>query len=420
VTTPLRQQLDELDVPEENLLFVISPCDTPPLQDAYLMVKQALAHPIGSPPLPCFVKRGDRVLIIADDLTRPTPQSLILPPILEELNVAGVPDRNILVLIALGTHRKMTQAEIISRFGVNTTRRVKIINHDYSNPRALVRCGETSEGTPILVNREVLKADVVIGVGSIVPHAQVGWGGGAKIILPGVCGEKSVEVFHQRAAARPDYLHLMGTVENPLRKDMEQIAYKVGLRFILNVVFNASYEPIKFFAGDTIAAHRQGVELAKKIFVRPIPARADIVIVEAEPADLDYWQGLKPLTAAVLGLKKGGFIVLVGHFPDGVSPTHPECSLHGTKSKEELNRLLDAGELTDGVCAAALVQHALIKETAQIYCVSPGLTSVDMTRLGFRGFADTQSALTVAIEHKGPNATVGIIRKGGDVLPTEE
>jgi len=413
----LKQQLDELHVPGKYFLYEISPRNVSPLQNPSLAVKQALAYPIGTPPLLGLVKYGDRVLIIADDLTRPTPQSLIFPPLLEELNAAGVPDRDISVLIALGTHRKMTQAEIASRFGPKMRTRVRIINHDYRNSQALVRCGETTNGIPILVNRRVLEADLVIGCGSIVPHAQVGWSGGAKIVLPGVCGEKSVAAFHQLAAARSDYLQLMGTVENSLRHDMEELAYKVGLRFIVNVVFNADYAPVEIVAGDPVAAHRHGVKRAQSIFVRPIPARADIVVVEAEPADLDYWQGLKSLTAALQGIAKDGIIILVGRFPEGVSPTHPELSRYGTRSKRELNQLLATGELADGVCAAALVQHALIKEIAQIYSVSLGLSFDDVTRLGFRGFPDVNSAFTAALKVKGCEATVGILRKGGDVLP---
>jgi len=200
---------------------------------------------------------------------------------------------------------------------------------------------------------------------------------------------------------------------------MERLAREVGLRFIVNVVFNGSYEPVAIVAGDPVAAHRHGVELAQEVFVRPIPARVDIVVVEAEPADLDYWQGLKPLTAASQGIAKDGIIILVGWFPEGVSPTHPEFLRYGTGSRKELNRLLDTGELADGVCAAALVQHALINRIAEIYCVSPGLTFHDMKRLGLRGFSDVQSALTAALKRKGPDGTVGIIRKGGDVLPRE-
>jgi len=196
----LRRQLDELSVPRKHFLYEISPRNVPPLRNPCLAVEQALAHPIGSSPLSGLVKCGDRVLIIVDDLTRPTPQAIIIPVLLDELNKIGIPDKDISLLIALGTHRKMSLKEIKSRFSPQVTSRVSIFNHDYKNDHELVLWGHTPSGMSIVINHRVLEVDVVIGCGSIVPHAQVGWAGGAKIVLPGVCGAETISAMHWLAA----------------------------------------------------------------------------------------------------------------------------------------------------------------------------------------------------------------------------
>jgi nickel-dependent lactate racemase len=379
-------------------------------------VKQALIKPSGSPLLRDLVHRGGRVLILVDDLTRPTPQGIIIPVLLDELNRIGIPDKDISLLIALGTHRKMSLEEIKARFGPQVTSRVSIFNHDYKNDHELVLWGHTPSGMSIVFNHRVLEVDVVIGCGSIVPHAQVGWAGGAKIVLPGACGAETISAMHWLAAKQPNYLQVMGEVETPARYEMERLARQVGLRFIVNVVLNGSYEPVEIVAGDPVVAHRQGVVIAQDIFLRAIPIRADIVLVEAEPADLDYWQGLKPLTVGCLAVKGGGIVILVARFRDGISSAHSELSKYGNINRDQLVHLAQAKEI-DGVCAGALLQHALAKEIAQVFCVSPGLTERDARDLGFRLFPSVSTALAVARAVKGATATVGVIRKGGDVLP---
>ena len=412
--------VSELIIPEGQLLYEIAPRKASPLADVSEAVMTVLSHPIGTPPLAELSKGCHDVVIIADDITRPTPQALVLPPLLDALNAAGIPDQHISILIALGTHRRMSEQEIKDRFGPQVTGRAKIFNHAYSDPRFLIRLGATAEGIPITINRRIVDADLVIGCGSIVPHAQVGWGGGAKIVLPGVCGEQTVSAMHVAAARRPDYLRMMGNVDNPIRAEIEEVAQRAGLRFILNVVFNADYAPVAVVAGHPVHAHRHGVKIARKIFARRIPARADIVVIEAEPADIDYWQGLKPLTVATFGVKEKGIIILVGEFPEGISPTHPELAVYGRRTPTEITQLLSSEMLTDGVCAGALIQHALIKQWAEVYCVSPGLDPAQALQLGLRKFPNVNSALEAALDIKGQTATVGVIRKGGDVLPVLE
>jgi len=404
-------------LPQRNLIYTISPALVTPLSNPEEEIRRSLENPIGTKPIQELVKKGSRVLILADDMTRPTPQTVLLPPLLKELESSGVPDSSITILIALGTHRKMRPNEIEAHFGREISQRHSIFNHEYDDPGMLFPCGKTTSGDPIVINRRLSEADLVIGISSIVPHAQVGWGGGAKIVLPGVSGEKTVSAMHLLAARQPDYPRGAGQVENPVRHLIEEVALRAGLHFILNAVFDGGYRLVQVVAGHPIKAHREGVRRAEKIFLQPIPELADIVLVNAHPADLDYWQGIKPVTLGSLGVKKGGIVILVGRFPDGISPVHSELSEYGRVSKKELDLLIAERRLQDGVCTGALYQHVMVREWAEVFCISGGLTSEQIGMLGFRCFPSVSQALKRALEEKGKEAKIGVIDQGGEVVP---
>ena len=400
-----------------NCIFTIRPAPYQELEDPRDTILQSLLNPIGSPPLHGLVKKGHKVLVIADDLTRPTPQHLLIPPLLEELNNAGIPDRDIQILIALGTHRRMTKAEIHGHFGRAVCRRVDVVNHEYDDPAFLETGGYTTNGTPIVVNRRVLESDIVLGVSSIAPHAQIGWGGGAKIVVPGVAGADTVSRMHLLAASQPDYPFVAGQVENPVRHLIEEVARKAGFTFIVNAIFNGQYALSRVVAGDPVTAHRSGVKIAEKIFIRPIPKLADVLIVDAHPADMDFWQGLKPATLASLAVKPGGVIIIKGSFPDGISPVHDELDRFGTLNKNQIDSIVLEGAVSDGASIGALYQHAAVRERATVLCVSDGISKAEACRLGLRKAASLEEAIAAALQIKGSDAEIGIIEEGGEVVP---
>ena len=410
--------LGDANIPQKNLLFSIAPGFGIEVCNPEAAVREALVHPVSSLPLKARLKGGERILIAADDMTRPTPQRLLLPPLLRELREAGIPESRIAILIALGTHRRMTAEEMSDHLGTEVVEHYAIFNHEYDDPGMLAPCGSAEDGTSILVNKRILEADFVIGISSIVPHAQVGWGGGAKIILPGVAGEKTVAGMHYLAAMQPDYPRFAGQVENPVRALIEEVALKAGLKFILNAIFDARYKLIKVVAGHPIKAHRTGVQYARDVFIRPIPELTDIVIVNAHPADLDYWQGLKPVTLASLSVKEGGIIILCGRFPEGISVTHEEVERYGAVSRTELDVLVRQGSIEDGACIGALYQHVLVRERAAVFCVSGGLSKEKQEMLGFLHFDTLSRAVSRALEIKGSAAGIGIIDQGGEVVPS--
>jgi nickel-dependent lactate racemase len=295
VDLPYGRERLSIELPKENLLAVVQPADVSPAEDPAAEVVRALREPVGTSPLRELAKAGQSVLLIIDDNTRPTPQHLILPAVLAEIEEAA-PHAEITILIATGTHRALTPAEIRRKVGDAVADHYAVINHDWADEHRLVDLGITPNGTPIKVNHLVMDANLVVGIGGTVPHCLAGWAGGAKIIQPGVCGHDTTVMTHALNMVSP--LPHLGRLDNALRQEIEEIVKVVPLHFMINAVLDRHGDIVHIVAGHALQSHRQSVELARRIWQVPVPALGDIVVVSSYPADIDYWQGIKGLFAA--------------------------------------------------------------------------------------------------------------------------
>ncbi len=404
-------------IPENNFLYYIEPQILKNIRK--INISEELKKPVASKPLSELIKLGMKVVIIVDDLTRPTPQKEILPILLKEINKAGVKDSDISIIIALGTHRYMEQDEIIERFGKSIFNRVSIKNNKWKDKDIFIDLGKTERGISVIVNREVYEADFVISVGLIATHDLAGWSGGYKMIQPGVCSWDTTLETHI-LAGRGNLIENLANEENEIRREIESVGKKVGLDFIINVVMDSKDNLLKFVCGDPIKAHREGVKFIKPIYVRKIPELADIVITNAYPADLDYWQGVKPLLLAQKGIKPNGTVILIGDFPEGISPTHPEYEKFGTKSFEDVDHLFCTGEIKDSVCAGALMLHSKCIERTKVICISNGLSKKQKECLNFIHTESIEEGIKIAFNQQGIDSKIGIIEYGGDVIPSLE
>jgi len=408
------------DVEDDNLLYYAQLGDLQPASSEVDELIKALDNPLGTPKLKDQVDPSDQVVIVADDLTRATPQKKLLPPLLDYLNDAGVPDSNIKVVIALGTHRPMSPQEIVDRFGSEVVSRVPVENHDFQDPTKNIYLGKTQSGTVVELNRDVYEADLRILVGMVMPHPLAGWGGGAKMIQPGVCSEKTTESTHFIGGTYPEPLQLPGNPESPVRAEIEVVAGRVGPVFLVNTVLNHSGKLVKCFAGHYIQAHRAAVKLAEKLFRPNIPGLADVVIYNAFPCDRDFWQGFKPFYYANLGVKPGGTIVFAISAPEGVSgdaPEHTNTVLSWSTQDPQLTlEALEQGVIADRIAGSVCVAHARLLERAQVICVSDGMSAGEIRSLGFEPAASMQEAIEMATYRHGSQATFGVVPYGGITL----
>ncbi|WP_321991128.1 nickel-dependent lactate racemase [Marispirochaeta aestuarii] len=415
VSLPYGDTAVGVNIPEENIIGVYSPEEVSPVSDIRREVRRALANPIGSGRLDELARGKKRVVIVADDNTRLTPTDLILPPVLDALNTAGVPDSAITLIIALGTHRFMSDEEILRKFGSEVVRRVTIRNHPFRDLDSLVDLGTTENGTKIMINREVCEADFVIGVGSIVPHHIPGFAGGSKIIQPGVSGEDTTAETHLLSVRAPrSYL---GVLENPVRRELDSIARKVGLNIIFNTVLNRYGEVVEAFFGDVEAAFRKGVERSKMVFAVNIPKAADIVVSSSHPCDIEFWQAHKTLYPSDLAVKEKGIIIIVTPCYEGVAMTHDDILEVTGESSGRLREMVERGEVRDKVAAALAIAWAQVKERETVFIVSHGIDKKTADKLGFIHFSSVQEALDEALSRKGPTAGITVLTHAADMLP---
>lgn len=409
-------------VPDKSLLFNGEMAVLPPLPDLEEAVLQSLDHPLGTPPL-CDLARGKRdILFLVEDSTRTTPLHRILPVVADYLNRCGVPDSAMSCLTAPGTHRLMTDAEIEAKVGAEIKARLKIFQHDATATHEIEDIGTIHVGDcriPVHINRRVLAADLLVGLGNIVPHCDAGFSGGAKILQPGVCDFVTTAATHAAAAFCSDIP--LGLLEhNPCREGMEAVASKVGLGFIINVVKNCSDEVVGLFSGDFVEAHRAGAALSVRSFKVEIPGRADIVVISSSPADLDYWQAGKGVTTSYFAVREGGIVILAAPCPEGLAHNHPRLREWLALPHHEILRRLrnfDPEDTDADVIAAVIAScNSRARERAQIFVVSDGLSEEDVKALGFTRFRSVQSALDEALAQR-PRASIGVIPRGGIALP---
>lgn len=418
---PFRPGLNtQVVIDERNLLYYAAQCEGLASPDPLSTVEDALDQPVGTPPLADILRRDQSVVIIVDDVTRPTPAALLIPAILERIARAGIEDDAVTFFMALGTHRPMTEAELCAKLGADVLGRYRIVNREYRDGD-FVSLGATASGTPIEMDREILSADVKIAIGNVVPHIAAGWGGGAKIVLPGVCSQATTDGMHLMACTLQSVLQVVGQRDNRARAEMDAVAERIGLDFIVNTVLNDEGQIVGVFAGHFVQAHRAAIELAEQVMVVPIPALADIVIISATPCHVDYWQAIKPYTFAQLGVREGGVIVFLLDGEErlyGDAPAHAEVMERYLLSPfEDQVCAVDRGDVQDIAGMNVPMHHAMVRQRAQrTLCVSNHLTSEDIAKLGFEYTPDVQTALEHAYRLMGSDATVGVIPYGGETL----
>jgi nickel-dependent lactate racemase len=413
---PYAHQTVQFDIPDRNLAFYVHRSNVRPAKSTRELVIDALKQPIGTSPINRLVKGKDKITVLVDDITRPTPVKEVLPPVLEQLCSDGVKEDKVEIIIGLGTHRPMSDSEMKDHLSPEVVERFTVSNHNFKDETKLLKLGTTKLGIPALVNKSVVNSDFVVSVGNIVPHNAAGWGGGAKMILPGVSGEESVGMLHIAAGKVRPMRDLVATLDNPMRRDINAIARKAGLDVIVNTVLNSEDKPIRVFAGDPDQAFREGVETARQVFCQNVTELADVIVFSTYPADIDYWQAMKALDFAHVGVRKGGTIIMITPCPEGISSMHTTFGAYATRPYSEILEGITKKQIGDLPAAGALLMHAQLREHAHIICYSAWLKKEDKQLLGFEHAPSIEEALQVALKRHGESARIGVL-ECGEIVP---
>ena len=302
------------ELPAGYVTEYVLPNSHEPAVDPAALVKDAVYHPLGDVKPP---RTGQKVAIAINDKTRPVPHEFLLPPVLNGIRHAGIPDEDLLFIIATGTHPSMSATEYSAILPADILNTYRVICHDAADQANLTALGETSRGTPVYINRDYMAADYRIVIGNIEPHQFQGYSGGVKSAAIGLAGLQTIN--HNHAMMRDEFA-ISGEYErNPARQDVEEIGRLIGIDFAVNAILNRDKQIIKAFAGDPSAIMAAGIPEARALYQVAVEAPFDLVIVSpgGHPKDINIYQSQKAMAHAAAVIKPGGRMILCAACPEG-------------------------------------------------------------------------------------------------------
>ncbi|MGB3212886.1 MAG: nickel-dependent lactate racemase [Desulforhopalus sp.] len=382
-----------LELPDTAQLIENKPAQ--PLSDPKAAVLDALLNPIGTPPLQEIAQGRKNACVVISDITRPVPNTIILPPLLQILEESGIAAENITILIATGMHRPNLGAELESMVGKEIMDKYKIVNHYCQKAEEYREIAEI-EGAPIEVNTHYLDADLKILTGLIEPHFYAGFSGSRKSILPGISSFQTMKFMHSYKVIDQLQEANCRLENNIFHEYAMEVAEIAGVDFILNVVINQERELAGVFGGHHDLAHRAGCELVASHAVAKIEEKVDLVITSAGgyPLDATFYQVSKCLIAARDILKENGTILVTCGCEEGLG-SEEFCTImrsNPTPGHFDNHHGNPDNFVIDQWCAQNIYQT--LAHAGKIFIYSPGLSKDDVDRFQGIKILDCQATVT--------------------------
>jgi nickel-dependent lactate racemase len=320
-TGTLAGTLLPLDLPPYWHVDVAEPAAATPLSNPQASLAAALADPLHSPPLSALIGPGDQVCIAFTPPATPSPEHLLVPALLRELEAAGVHDQDITLLCASGLYGRTGYEQKIAHLGAEVVERYRVVDHDVGE---VIHLGQW-QGIPLTVNRHALEADLLIATGVVAPHLYAGYSGGAETLAVGCAGDTTIEALHAPRFLYHPQVRPGQVGGNPFQEVIQSVAERAGLRFILNAILDPSGQIVDVQAGDPSLVHQYMVFAAASLYHRPVPQTYDLVVASLDPLyDTGLYQAI--LGALFVGLaprpavRPGGVILLPARTPEALGP----------------------------------------------------------------------------------------------------
>ncbi len=369
----------DVELPGDRVVRKLAYKDAPPLVDPAAELQRELERPNGAPALAELARGRKSACILVCDITRPVPNRLILSPVLEILEAAGIPRDAITILIATGLHRPNLGDELVELVGQEIVDQYRIENHHGTVLAEHAYLGESPRGVPIWIDSRYVEADLKITTGLIEPHLMAGFSGGRKLVCPGIAALETVKVWHG-----PDFLEHpkadCGILDgNPVHEENTWIARRAGCDFIVNVVIDAERRPLKWVAGDMEAAFLEGVEFVRGVVVDTVPEPVDVVVTSCAgyPLDTTFYQAVKGLTGALPIVKQGGTIIMAASLSEGIgSPEFQQIFRDNPSLDVFVERILGKDYFV--MDQWQLEELAKVRRKARIKIVSDGLPAATL------------------------------------------
>lgn len=419
ISIPCGKSMLTAEVPDRNLLGVyesaINRQEPPASQEAVVLA--AMRQPIDSPRLSELAKTARNCVIIASDHTRPVPSRFIIPAMLRELR-EGNPAMDITILIATGTHRATTRAELVAKFGEDIVAHERIVLHDCRDEAAMTELGTLPSGGKLAINRLAAEADLLVSEGFIEPHFFAGFSGGRKSVLPGIAAHASVLANHCAAFIDSPFARTGKLEGNPIHRDMVWAAERAGLAYIVNVVINGDKRVMRAVAGNPFSAHQRGCEQLRELCQLQVPT-ADIVITSngGYPLDQNLYQSVKGMTAAEAAVRKGGVIIMVAALNDGHGGQSFYDAFAQAASPQALYEQIAAVPADETVSEQweAQIFARILKDCNVIIVAEPSATAM-LDGMHLQHAATLDEALRLAFAKMGEDASVAVIPDGVSVI----
>lgn len=318
---------------------------------------------------------GKRILIVCEDVTRSTPVASFFKYLLKKLN----PGTNqIFVLFACGSHRPMTYTEMLKKLGISSQEalKLKLMNHVAREDKQLIEIGKINN-VSCKLNRAVVNADVLIGIGSVLPHRVMGFSGGAKIICPGIASRELIDFTHTLSNIFPEEM-IIGQIDNPMRQFLHQIIDLLAKNIKLKMIsINCVTVPggiIDIFIGDFVTSYRQAADLSQKFLIKKVdPCKKILAFVDDK--SMDFWQAAKAVYNCARVIQKDGLIVIRGQLSGGISHAHGKIiNRFGYSTPETIWELIEKELLKDSLVASHMLRVSQHLSRVKIMISSPNLT----------------------------------------------
>jgi lactate racemase len=397
---------------------VVEPLHAAAVPDEALEVRRALRAPVAGPPLRERVQSGQTVAISVCDITRPQPRGIMVTEVLAELD--GIIDlADVVVVVATGTHRSNTDAELRMMLGDQIVDGVRIVNHVARDRETVKWQGVIGDGVPVWLNREWVDADVRITTGFVEPHFFAGFSGGPKLVAPGLAALETVLVLHD-ARRIGDPRARWGVIDgNPIQDDVRAIAATTGVTFGLDVVLNRDKKVVQAFGGDLFPMHAAAVERARGAAMRQVEKPFDVVVTTNSgwPLDQNLYQSVKGISAGFQVVRQGGLIVCAAECRDGF-PDHGSYRelLASAPTPQALLDQISAREHTVDDQWEVQIQ-ARIQAQCRVVMHTGGLTDAELAEAHLEQTHDIESTIGAALSAAGPGATVCILPEGPQTIP---
>lgn len=407
----------EIELPDQA--FIVEPKNLPALVDEREAIRKALRNPIGAPPLKEMVKATDKVAIVISDITRPTPNHILVPLLIDELK--HVPLENFVVINGTGTHRDQTKEEFVQMLGEWVVNHIRIINNNCHDKDTLSNVGHSRFGCDVYLNKEYVNADFRIVTGFIEPHFFAGFSGGPKGIMPGIAGIETIMTFHN-ARMIGDPLSTWGNMtNNPVQDMTREVNGLCKPHFMLNVTLNKEKEITSVFAGELYETHDKGCSFVKEHAMIRCENRFDVVITSNSgyPLDQNLYQAVKGMSAAQKIVKKGGAIIVASECSDGL-PSHGNYSkiFELAESPQALLDLINNPEFKM-FDQWQVQKQAVIQVWADVYVYSK-LTDEQVSGVMLKPTHNIEQTLQELKEIYGENMTIAVLPLGPLTIPYVE